>query len=70
LDQLEIKLPPQNYNDFGKAHEDGYNLRDWRLKKINTQEQRNYIFKYVTNHKTLFPKGKVDKFLKLIEIDE
>lgn len=70
LDQLEIKLPPQNYNDFGKAHEEGYNLRDWRLRKIDTQDQRNYIFKYVKNHQTLFPQDKVKKFLKLLQIDE
>jgi hypothetical protein len=66
LDQLEIRLPPKPFNDFGKAHEEDYNLKQWQLREINTEEQTNYIFSYVKNHPSLFTKKQVQKVLKIL----
>jgi hypothetical protein len=67
LDQLEIKLPPKPHNDFGKAHESGYNLASWQLKQMDTQQQRDYINSYIKENKALFTAKYVDKFIKLHE---
>ena len=67
LDQLEIKLPPKPYNDFGKAHEDGCSFTDWKSRLIDTEKQQEHIFSYVKNHITMFPKEQANKFLKLNE---
>ena len=66
LSQLEIRLPPKPYNDFGKAHEDGYNLQDWKSKTLDSQEQIDYIFSYVKNNQSFFTKKQVKKVLKIL----
>jgi hypothetical protein len=65
LDQLLIKLPPRPHNDFGNAHENGYDLKTWHFKPIDKNEQIKKIVEFVNNNKSLFNTQDVVKFLKL-----
>ena len=65
LDQLIIKLPPKPHNDFGIAHESGYNLKDWLLQTIDKEKQIKAILSFIEKNPTHFNAKDVTKFSKL-----
>jgi hypothetical protein len=65
LDQLIIKLPPKPHNDFGIAHENGYNLKDWLLQTIDKEKQIKAILSFIEKNPTHFNAKDVTKFSKL-----
>lgn len=55
LNVLTIKLP-QNGNDFGEMYQSGYNINSWLDRRIDQQEQKEYICNYVSKNPRLFTK--------------
>lgn len=64
LDNLTIKLP-QNGNDFGEMYQSGYNINDWLSRDIDQQEQRDYIWNFVSRNPNLFTKTENNMVKKL-----
>lgn len=65
LDQLVIKLPPKPHNDFGIAHENGYNLKDWLSQKIDKEKQIKAILSFIEKNSAFFNTKDATKFSKL-----
>ena len=55
LSILTIHLP-YKANDFGEMYQNGYNINDWLSRKIDKQEQRDYIQKFILKNGHLFNK--------------
>lgn len=54
LERLIIKFPPKGMNDFGKAHEEDYNMINWVNREIDQSKQKEFIYDFVTKNKKLF----------------
>ena len=65
LEQLVIKLPPKPHNDFGIAHENEYNLKDWLKQEIDQDKQIKAILNFIENNQSFFNVKDVTKFKKL-----
>lgn len=65
LDQLIIKLPPKPHNDFGIAHEKGYNLNNWLSREIDKETQIKTIITFIESNPAFFNVKDVTKFRKL-----
>ena len=65
LDRLIVKFPPKPYNDFGDAHEGGYNLDNWLTKDIDKEAQLKYILDFVKNNSSNFTKKEIKTALIL-----
>jgi hypothetical protein len=65
LDQLVIKLPPKPHNDFGIAHENEYNLKDWLNQDIDKEKQLKAILNFIEKNPSFFNVKDVSKFQKL-----
>ena len=65
LNQLVIKLPPKPHNDFGIAHESGYNLKDWLSQEIDKDKQIKAILNFIEKNPAFFNAKDVTKFSKL-----
>ena len=61
LDVISIKFPPKKANDFGEAHQNSYNLKEWVEKGVNKKEQRDYISKFVSNNSGFFSQKDIKK---------
>lgn len=66
FDQIEIRLPPQSYNDFSDAHQDKYNLQSWRNQEIDRKKYIENLKYYVHNHKTIFKQKDVESLMKIL----
>jgi|APGre2960657373_1045057.scaffolds.fasta_scaffold00572_6 hypothetical protein len=65
LDQLIIKLPPKPYNDFGSAHENGFDFKKWINKEIDKDKQLHNIIDFIDNNSSYFNSSDIKKFKKL-----
>jgi len=65
LERLIVKFPPKPYNDFGDAHEGGYNLDNWLTKDIDKEAQLKYILDFVKNNSSNFTKKEIKTALIL-----
>lgn len=70
FDTLEIKLPPEPYNDFSEAHEAGYNLQDWHSSNLDRKQYLEDLKKYITKYMTFFKQKDVESLLKTISNHE
>jgi hypothetical protein len=66
FDQIEIRLPPQSYNDFSDAHQDKYNLQSWLNQEIDRKKYIENLKYYVHNHKTIFKQKDVESLMKIL----
>jgi hypothetical protein len=64
LNALTIKLP-QNGNDFGEMYKTGYNINNWLNRQISQEEQRDYIYNFVSKNSNLFNKVESEMSQKL-----
>jgi hypothetical protein len=70
FDTLEIKLPPDCYNDFAEAHENNINLKEWNDKTLDRKQYIEDLKQYVTKHMTLFKQKEVESLFKTISNHE
>lgn len=70
FDTLEIKLPPNPYNDFSEAHQNGFNLFDWQNSEVNKKQYIEDLKEYVIKYMTFFKQKDVESLLKTISNHE
>jgi len=65
LERLIVKSPPKPYNDFGDAHEGGYDFNNWLARDIDKEIQLNYILDFIKNNSANFTKKEIKTALIL-----
>ena len=65
LNILSVKFPPKPYNDFGDAHVEKYDLKNWLSENIDQSKQLDYILKFVKNNTPCFTKKEIKNSLVL-----
>lgn len=70
FETLEIKLPPNPYNDFSEAHEAGADLNKWHATELDRKLYLEELKQYVTKYMTFFKQKDVESLLKTISNHE
>ncbi len=66
FDTLEIRFPPDQFNDFSEAFQNGKNLQEWYSQDIDRKEYIEDLRKYVTKYMSSFKQEDVESLLKAI----
>lgn len=66
FDQLEIKLPPEEFNDLSDAFESGFELETWYNNKTDKLQQLASLKDYVKDYMSSFKQKDVEKLFKHI----
>jgi hypothetical protein len=67
FDCIEIKMPPDGYNDLFEAHQAGHNLESWYNKEVDKKEYLESLHSYVKKYMNLFKQKDAASLIKLIE---
>jgi hypothetical protein len=64
---LEIKLPPDEYNDLSDAHENEFSLKNWYNKQQDKQAYLLELKSYIQNNSDSFKSKDVSSLCKLLD---
>ena len=67
FNQIEIRLPPNSYNDLSDAHRDNYSLQSWRNQEVNAEEYIKNLKSYIISHKDFFKQKDVESLMKILK---
>lgn len=67
FDSIEIKMPPEGFNDFSEAYQNGYKLEKWYNEEINKSEYLKNLLIYLKKNSKAFKPKEVESLIKLIE---
>jgi hypothetical protein len=67
FDSIEIRMPPEGFNDLSDAYQNGHNLESWYNKGIDKKEYLANLHAYVTKYMNFFKQKEAASLIKLIE---
>jgi hypothetical protein len=70
FNMLEIRLPPEPYNDFSDAHQNGLNLQNWYNQTTDKDQYINNLKSYVKKYLNFFSQKDVTGLIKILEHHE